>query len=215
MTPSPTDVLATLRTLLAMGQDDAALAVLTTAMTPAQTPRQIASGSPETDDPRQPSLALVPSGTALPARSSRDGAPSLFDAGVLAPVKQELAEKQRAGNEKRAVRRALAETVFVYWQHKLGHTRTLFDEKRQKRIMARLQENGDDASELCYAIDGLFRSGWHRENKHTGIEVVFRDRAQVEHFAEACRGYLDGDTHPHVAKTTQALTLAIAAGGAR
>ena len=129
---------------------------------------------------------------------------ALFETPTLAPIKHDLIQRRRSGDEIRSVRRALAETVFVYWQHRLGHDRALFDEKRQRRIEQRLQENSGDASELCYAIDGLFKSRWHRDQKQTGIEVVFRDREQVESFLTRY-GTITDPIHSHVRNTTQAL----------
>lgn len=149
--------------------------------------------------------------TAVPSRRS---GMALLDEPIFAEVKHELVERRSRGDEKRAARRKLAEVVFGYWQHRMGHGRALFDEKRQTRIMRRLEENGDDASELCYAVDGLFKSGWHRDNGHTGVEVVFRDREQVERFAATQGGYLRAEPHPHVAKIAGIVTLALAAGSA-
>jgi hypothetical protein len=82
------------------------------------------------------------------------------------------------------------EVVFAYWHARLGKNgKTVLDPKRERRILARLRENGGDVSELLYAIDGALRDDWimGRDPKapraYDGIETIFRDRGQVERLA--------------------------------
>lgn len=101
------------------------------------------------------------------------------------------------------LRRAAAELVYRYWAAKLGKANALLSADRERRIVERLRENGDNASELCWAIDGLTRSAFHMgrndaNTKHDDITVVCRDRVQVEKFASACPQWAAREDHPFV-----------------
>lgn len=102
--------------------------------------------------------------------------------------------------------RALAEIVFAYWAAKLNHPNAILDNKRERRIMARLRECDGDWGQLCYAVDGALRDDWlmgrsmNSNRKYDGIETVFRDREQVERLADMCPRYKSGRVHALVEK---------------
>lgn len=76
-------------------------------------------------------------------------------------------------------------TVFVHWQREWKHPTTKLDQKRRKRIEARLRDF--TAEQLCNAISGFLHSPWHTglDPKGNGtvydsIDTLLRDSAQVE-----------------------------------
>lgn len=93
--------------------------------------------------------------------------------------------------QRRTVEAALdlaAATVFAYWRDRMGKdpSRTILNEKRRSRIVARLRENGGDVSELLYCVDGALRDDWtmgrdpRSPKPYNGTETIFRDREKVE-----------------------------------
>ncbi|MFP1767288.1 replication protein [Lonsdalea quercina] len=75
-------------------------------------------------------------------------------------------------------------TVFSHWQAEHNHPTSKLDQKRRKRINARLEE-GFSVAELCKAISGAKYDTWlmgkNPSNKrYDGIETLLRDAAQVE-----------------------------------
>lgn len=100
----------------------------------------------------------------------------------------------------------MTEVVFSYWAARLHHPTALLDRKRERRVMARLRESGGDWGLLCFAVDGALLDDWlmgrdvHSPRRYDGIETIFRDRAQVERLAEACRDFRAGKPHPLVLK---------------
>lgn len=92
--------------------------------------------------------------------------------------------------------------VFAYWARVMNHRRVVLDRKRFSRIAARLRENGRDASELLYAIDGAATDDFlmgrdpKAPRRYDGIETILRDREQVERLAERCKAYRNGTPHP-------------------
>ncbi|UIW10303.1 replication protein O [Flyfo siphovirus Tbat2_3] len=75
-------------------------------------------------------------------------------------------------------------TVFSHWQAEHDHPTSKLDQKRRKRINARLAE-GFSVAELCKAISGAKHDSWlmgkNPSNKrYDGIETLLRDAAQVE-----------------------------------
>jgi hypothetical protein len=85
-----------------------------------------------------------------------------------------------------------------------GRRRTLYDDKRERLLVARLNENGGNVSELLYAIDGALRDPWHNGvkdgEKRLGIQHVMRGREKVEELAERFKSYRDGKLHPTAAR---------------
>ncbi len=138
---------------------------------------------------RNKSLALV-------AVSAKQFLESLRD-GALERLKR---DKLYAG---------MAEIIFAYWAARLHHPAALFDQKRERRLLARLRESGGDWGLLCYAVDGALTDDWlmgrdmHSPRKYDGIETIFRDRAQVERLAELCPHFRAGQPHPLVTKYQQ------------
>ena len=75
-------------------------------------------------------------------------------------------------------------TVFRHWQAEHNHPTAKLDQKRRKRINARLEE-GFSPDELCKAISGAKYDAWimgknPSNRKYDGIETLLRDAAQVE-----------------------------------
>jgi hypothetical protein len=107
-------------------------------------------------------------------------------------------------------RRAKADIVFAYWAKRLNHEDSIYDTKRENRLIARLRENGDNVHELLYAIDGAMRDDnlMGRKNdsvrKYDGIETIFRDRAQVERLAGDMPGWRRQDPHAIAVKYAEA-----------
>ena len=103
-----------------------------------------------------------------------------------------------------ATLRLATDTVFAYWQAKLGHPQAILDRQRRARLEARLRENGGDVSELLYAIDGALRDDWimgrdpKAQRRYDGIETIFRDRGQVERFVATVPGR--NGQHPFLAQ---------------
>jgi hypothetical protein len=78
-----------------------------------------------------------------------------------------------------------AQSVFEHWQREWNHLGTKLDQKRKKRIEARLKDF--TADQLCNAISGFRHSPWHNgtDAKSNGtvfdsIDTLLRDTAQVE-----------------------------------
>ncbi len=76
--------------------------------------------------------------------------------------------------------------VFEYWQNIFKHTRATFDEKKRKKITARLKE-GYPVAELKLAIDGCKGSAHHQgQNEantiYDSIDLIFRDDDHVRQF---------------------------------
>ncbi|MGE0971153.1 replication protein [Klebsiella sp. WOUb02] len=84
--------------------------------------------------------------------------------------------------------------VFTHWQTEHHHPTAKLDDKRRKRIKARLAE-GFTADELCRAISGAKGDPWlmgknPSRKRYDGIETLLRDAAQVEKLRD-----LAGDAH--------------------
>jgi len=108
---------------------------------------------------------------------------------VLANAKAlKVREKTADRKTKEAGLDLAAEVVFRYWRDRMGFdpARTLLNEKRKSRIIARLRENGGDVSELLYVVDGALRDDWTmgrdaRSTKpYNGTQTIFRDREKLE-----------------------------------
>lgn len=150
--------------------------------------------------------------TKLPARQGR----ALVDVqdhinAALATVRAGTSQRLAADH----IRVVLAEVVFAYWAAKTQHERSLFDERRQSRLTARLRENGMDVNELLYAVDGWFldptfqRLARDENRVLDGIENIFLNRERIERLARHCDGYRKGEPHPF-ADQCQALAEEIA-----
>ncbi|MDL4071730.1 replication protein [Klebsiella quasipneumoniae] len=84
--------------------------------------------------------------------------------------------------------------VFTHWQQEHDHPSAKLDDKRRKRIKARLAE-GFTVDELCRAITGAKGDPWlmgknPSRKRYDGIETLLRDAAQVEKLRD-----LSGDAH--------------------
>jgi hypothetical protein len=100
---------------------------------------------------------------------------------------------------------AAARVVFSYWQDIMGKPRSIFDVRRQTRIITRLRENSGDVGELLYALDGAAKDDWlmgrdpqSNGKKYNDVHTIFRDREQVERLAETIKAYQRDEEHPVV-----------------
>jgi hypothetical protein len=76
-------------------------------------------------------------------------------------------------------------SVFQHWQREWSHPTAKLDDKRKKRIQARLKDF--TAEQLCNAISGFKHSAWHNGTDpkgsgtvYDGIDTLLRDTEQVE-----------------------------------
>lgn len=124
----------------------------------------------------------------------------------LAAVIAELQTGTRARLKKEQIRTLQAEMLFGYWQAKFNKPRAGMDDKREKLLVRRLEENRGDVSELFYVLDGALTDDWvtgkaqNARHANDGIEYIFRDRAHVERFASLCRGYRANEPHKMAVK---------------
>ena len=101
--------------------------------------------------------------------------------------------------DRQVTRDVKAKLAFAYWAAKWAHPKTVFDDKRKRRLLQRLRER-DDVSELLYAVDGAKRDPWEDRPRFAGIEQLFRDRETVERLAEFCPDYRTDKPHPMAVK---------------
>ena len=130
----------------------------------------------------------------------------------LARVLDDVSNGAHAGFAKDQLHRLAAGMVFSYWAMTMGHEKSIFDGKRERRLLARLKENGGDVGELLYAVDGAKRDDYlmGRDPKsdgrvYDGIETIFRDRSQVERLAATTKGFREGRVHKLLDKYGDAL----------
>lgn len=139
-------------------------------------------------------------GTALVKRSMADIVEHLSDDFVA------VNRETKGRKDKERYRRALAGLVFAYWAAKYDHKRALLDPKRERRLMARLEECQDKVSDLLWALDGGLKDDWvmgrdrHSTRKYDDLETILRDRAQIEKFGERMKGFRDDLVHPMAKK---------------
>ncbi|HWO88832.1 MAG TPA: hypothetical protein VNL98_06755 [Gemmatimonadales bacterium] len=108
------------------------------------------------------------------------------------PAVSDLAHRSQRAKAIQQELEAGARLVFAYFCAAMGRNGAyLLDEKRLKRLVARLRENGGDVSELFYAVDGAKQDDWimgrderARKGGWRNIETIFRDRGQVERFVD-------------------------------
>jgi len=100
--------------------------------------------------------------------------------------------------------------VFAYWATKFGHKKAMLDTERDKAIRKALRANGENVSELLYAVKGASADDWARADlgRHD-VTVLFRDRSHVEKYATKCEAYKRGEPHPFTAKLVGASDVEI------
>lgn len=99
------------------------------------------------------------------------------------PHKQEKKEtkKEKSPPDSRS---ADAERVFVFWKETFKKApRTKFLSDRRRKVISRLNE-GTTEKEIRMAIVGCSISDFHRENGHNDLELICRNRTQIEKFIE-------------------------------
>lgn len=174
----------------------------------AQNPKEEPSTKPTTQ-PIVASAALALARTdplpakPLPAMAKPTGAAVIQRLGV---VMAEIADGERTRVTAEQARKLAAGIVFAYWMHKFNHPNALLDPKRERVIVARLEENGGDVSELLHAIDGARNDEWvmgtapNARHPNDSVDYVLRDRSKVETYANTRRKYRDGKPHELAAK---------------
>ncbi|KPK09570.1 MAG: hypothetical protein AMS20_00165 [Gemmatimonas sp. SG8_28] len=153
----------------------------------------------------EPGVAIAPTsgnGNRTPTRSGTR-LPDIQEhlAAVLAAVSEERVSQVGADD----LRRVQAELVFAYWAHRTGHTKALFDPKRETRLVQALKRNGGDVHQLLYAIDGWFRDPTFKRmadegRKLDGIQNIFTDQERIERLADHQKPYQEGKPHPMAVK---------------
>ena len=153
--------------------------------------RRVASSDNEASLKRPSSIASSSSSSSKEA-STPQGTEEQPRSGtrVVRLGKKDLKVREKTANRKtkEAALNLAAEVVFRYWRDRMGFDpdRTILNEKRRKRIVDRLRENGGDVSELLYCVDGALRDDWtmgrapRSVKPFTGTQTIFRDREQVE-----------------------------------
>jgi hypothetical protein len=92
--------------------------------------------------------------------------------------KENKKKKSAALRPKVAV--SLVEEIFEYWQKATNHPKARLDANRTRSIAKALESyTVEDAKK---AIDGCAGCQWHRENKHDGIGLIFRNADKIEFF---------------------------------
>jgi hypothetical protein len=128
---------------------------------------------------------------------------------IIAALPDTLAAVESAAMEradKRHLRVALAGLTFAYWAHKFQHKRALLDPKRDRLIQARLEECGDNVSDLLWALDAAAKDPWvigtdpKCRHPNDSLEYLFRDRGMVERFGDRMRGFREDQRHPLATK---------------
>jgi hypothetical protein len=144
---------------------------------------------------------FVPAGSAqaLPAIRGKRTLEAIRER--LAQVTTEIASGARRRLLKDQRLKLGAEIVFGYWMEVFNHPRATLatDDARERTLVRHLKDNGEDISELLYVIDGARKDT--PRNKDTGevydgIPTLFRDRAQIERFANRMPGYKAEKPHP-------------------
>ena len=120
---------------------------------------------------------------------------------------QERVDQVRGATSKKKDRDAkivvFIEIIFLYWREMMSKTgRTVLDAKRSRRLRDRLLENDSDVAELLCTVDGALKDDFLMGTSdrsdgraYNGIEVVFRDRGQVERLAPQSK-YYGREVHP-------------------
>ncbi len=134
---------------------------------------------------------------------TRDNGVTLTPMLPLAQTTRRLAVLSEHSRKRDRTLRMQVELVFAYWCAALAKRRAILSTGREQSIAARLRENGGDASELCYAIDGIKQSKYHMgandsKMRYDDITVVCKDRSQVERFAGTQAGFQREEEHPFV-----------------
>lgn len=127
--------------------------------------------SPTNEDPGscEPGLLLPPSTPIDP--------PAPQNAPDAAPVAADSRDPKR-----QAEIRAVHEHYLAGWHRVVSGTRApILDRTRAGKIRARLAE-GYSQEDLCRAIDGMWASEWHVENRRWDLELVVRDAKHVDQF---------------------------------
>lgn len=147
--------------------------------------------------------------TRLPAIRGKKDVVAIRDR--MATVFAEVSQQSEARMSADDMRKLQAEMIFLYWAARFKHQGALLDRKREGKIIERLKENSGDVSELLYALDGAAHDPWiigtdpkSNGKKYDDIPTIFRDRSQIERFAETRRGYREKAPHKLLAQLEQA-----------
>jgi hypothetical protein len=129
--------------------------------------------------------------------ASRDVTVTTGDAESVTPCDGPREEKRREEKIEESRFGVLEVEVFEHWisgwRRFVGGVRIpKLDAKRRGKIRARLRE-GYSVEDLKLALDGLWSSSWHLENRKHDIELVCRDAPHVDEFI--ARASARADSH--------------------
>lgn len=125
---------------------------------------------------------------------------------ALQSLLEQTTAKRDRRSEKEAQRREAAGFLFSYWQRVMGKPRSLLNDTRETRIVARLRENGDDVGELLHAIDGNRAHAYYQQEGHNSDEFIFRNREQVEKNLDKLPKGRAGVEHPMLVEYRKLMT---------
>lgn len=138
-------------------------------------------------------------GRLIPAKATANGVvhaiTTLFESVADGTTKRMTAEQRRS---------IMAGIVFAYWAKRMSHESAMLDHARERRLMKRLEENGDNIDELLFVVDGALQDPWtmgkdpRSVRRFDGIETIFRDREKVESMAAIA--HYRGQRHPMAEK---------------
>lgn len=142
-------------------------------------------------------------GVSVVLRSTVNGSAEPKAHHAVRTVLTAVADTSRRRTDADRERSAQAEFVFAYWAAVMQSPKSLFDDKRRRRIEGALRANHGDVGELLYAIDGARKTPYlmgenEQGTKYNGIDTVLRDRAQIEKLASKCAGYTRQEPHPRL-----------------
>lgn len=123
-----------------------------------------------------------------------------------APAMTTIVRSTDARSKRDSYHAALVGFAFGYWAARLGHMAARLDPKRERTVLARLQECDGNPNDLLYAIDGALRDDWtmgrdrRSVKRFDGIETIFRDRGKVEELAGLIPEWARGVPHPKLSE---------------
>lgn len=106
--------------------------------------------------------------------------------------------------EREKAERIIVAMQFSLWAKRCHHANAYLDAKREKLALARCHDRRKDpledvASEMFWAAEGMARDdnamGKGDLKRYDRFDLLNRDRAHIERFAENCMEYRRGDVH--------------------
>lgn len=109
--------------------------------------------------------------TTEPAPVPRNGQATLLSLEPLPPTREHPADA------------VFARYVAGWRKHVGGKRAPILNDDRKKMVVRRLRD-GLTIDDLLAAVEGVWRSQWHRDNQQTGFDLVVRSVANVEKFRD-------------------------------